>query len=63
MANFVLARFESEDRARVVANDLKARGILVRRVKPYGFPEALRITVGLAEENRAVIDALAEILG
>ena len=63
VANFVLARFESEDRARVVANDLKARGILVRRVKPYGFPEALRITVGLAEENRAVIDALAEILG
>jgi histidinol-phosphate aminotransferase len=29
----------------------------------YGLPDHLRITIGLEEHNRAVVDALAEFLG
>jgi histidinol-phosphate aminotransferase len=39
------------------------RGIILRRVAAYGFPNALRLSVGTEEENRLVVAALAEFLG
>ncbi|MEP2642361.1 histidinol-phosphate transaminase [Roseobacter sp.] len=62
-ANFVLARFEDEQAALAADAHLKAAGILVRLVKGYGFPEALRITVGRAEDVTRVLDALATLRG
>jgi histidinol-phosphate aminotransferase len=41
---------------------LTARGLILRRVEAYGLPQALRMTVGPAEANRLVIDALADIM-
>lgn len=57
-ANFVMARFADETEALAADAHLKAAGILVRLVKGYGFPEALRITVGTAEDVTRVLDAL-----
>ncbi|WP_373355981.1 histidinol-phosphate transaminase [Pseudoroseicyclus sp. CXY001] len=57
-ANFVLARFGSEAEAAAADAALKAEGIIVRRVTGYGFPEALRITVGDEAGTTRVIDAL-----
>jgi histidinol-phosphate aminotransferase len=34
----------------------------MRRVAGYGFPHALRMTIGTAEENRATATALAEFV-
>ena len=58
-ANFVLARFRSPDEAGAADAHLQARGILVRRVTGYGFPEGLRITVGTEADTTRVLDALA----
>ncbi|MGZ2256752.1 histidinol-phosphate transaminase [Roseobacter sp. A03A-229] len=58
-ANFVMARFADEAEALAADAHLKSAGILVRLVKGYGFPEALRITVGSAEDTTRVLDALA----
>ena len=58
-ANFVLARFADAEEAGAADAHLQARGILVRRVTGYGFPEGLRITVGRPEDNARVLDALA----
>jgi histidinol-phosphate aminotransferase len=30
----------------------------LRRVEEYGFPDALRMTIGTEDENLAVLDAL-----
>ena len=57
-ANFVLARFADETEALAVDAHLKSHGILVRLVKGYGFPQALRITVGRAEDVTRVLQAL-----
>ena len=57
--NFVLARFAGEAAADAADAALKARGIIVRRVHGYGFPEGLRITVGRPEDVTAVLEALA----
>ncbi|WP_299916696.1 histidinol-phosphate transaminase [uncultured Roseobacter sp.] len=62
-ANFVMARFASEVEALAADAHLKAAGILVRLVKGYGFPEALRITVGRAEDVTRVLEALGSFKG
>jgi histidinol-phosphate aminotransferase len=64
-ANFVLVRFPQEpERAAPAAEAfLASRGLIVRGVGGYGLPDHLRITIGLEEHNRALIDALAEFLG
>ena len=42
---------------------LKSKGIIVRRMGGYGLPDALRITIGLEDEMRAVVQALQEFTG
>jgi histidinol-phosphate aminotransferase len=61
-ANFVLARFSDAAQAAAADTHLKAQGILVRRVVGYGFPEALRITVGRPEDNDRVLAALGAFM-
>lgn len=63
-ANFVLVGFGGGG-ARSAQNAetfLAHRGLIVRGVSGYGLPNHLRITIGLEEHNRAVVDALAAFL-
>lgn len=64
VGNFVLVHFPDEDGRRAVDADafLTKRGLIVRPVAAYGIPDALRITAGKSDENRAVVDALAQFL-
>jgi histidinol-phosphate aminotransferase len=63
-ANFVLVGFPKT--AGRTAGDAEAwlasRGLIVRGVANYGLPDHLRITIGLEEHNRAVVEALTEFL-
>lgn len=65
IGNFVLIHFpEKGDKAAEKADAfLTARGFVLRRVTGYGFPNALRMTVGAEEANRGVVSALAEFMG
>lgn len=65
VCNFVLARVPPDPSLGVqaVLNHLSHRGILVKPVADYGLTDCLRITVGQEEENRALVAALAEVLG
>jgi histidinol-phosphate aminotransferase len=60
VCNFVLVHFPDEaGKDAASANAFLAeRGLIVRPVQPYGLPNALRITVGLDEDNRRVVEAL-----
>ncbi len=60
VANFVLIHFPDEDGKRAADADeaLKANRIILRRVTAYGFPNALRMSVGTEDENRTVVAAL-----
>ncbi|MSO65164.1 MAG: histidinol-phosphate transaminase [Alphaproteobacteria bacterium] len=58
VANFVLVGFGAAARAKAAGEALKGAGILVRGMAAYGLPDFLRITVGLEEENRVVIETL-----
>ncbi len=59
-ANFILADFGTTGRADRADAHLRAAGLIVRRVGGYGLPHCLRITIGLAEENDRLIEALAD---
>ncbi|WP_226637869.1 histidinol-phosphate transaminase [Brevundimonas poindexterae] len=58
--NFVLVRFKDVDQCSAANAYLNTKGIIVRPVGGYGLPEALRITIGTDDQNRAVMDALSE---
>lgn len=64
VGNFVLIHFPEDGRHSAAAADdyLSSRGYILRRVAAYGFPNALRMTVGSEEANRGVVAALAEFL-
>ena len=65
VGNFLLVHFPDGDESKsaAAADDfLSARGFVLRRVVPYGFPNALRMTIGTEEANRGVITALKEFL-
>jgi len=38
------------------------KGVIIRPMRAYGFPEFVRITVGTAEENKRLYDAMQECL-
>ncbi|MBC8716492.1 histidinol-phosphate transaminase [Ochrobactrum sp. Marseille-Q0166] len=64
VTNFVLIHFLDDTRYSADRADewLSRRGYILRRVGGYGFPNALRMTVGTEEANRGVVAALTEFL-
>ena len=65
IANFMLIHFAHE-RGRTAEDAdafLTQRGLILRRVKAYKLPNALRMSVGTEEANRLVVAALAEFMG
>ena len=64
VTNFLLVRFaDGPGRGAADADRFLAeRGVLLRRMQGYGLADCLRVTVGLEDDNRAVIAALAEFL-
>lgn len=64
VANFVLFHFKNGGGKTAEGADahLKSRGIILRRVGAYGFPNALRMTIGSEIDNKRTIAALDEYL-
>ena len=62
VANFLLIDFPLEEgrNAAAASASLEQRGILSRPMTAYGLPRSLRLSVGLEDENRAVVAALKE---
>lgn len=60
--NFLLARFASPEEAGAADAALRDAGIIVRRVTGYGFPAALRITVGDEAGCRRVVACLSDFM-
>lgn len=60
VGNFLLIEFGPN--AENIRLALKEKGIFVRQMGAYNLPHCLRITVGTAEDNEAVVAALGDIL-
>jgi len=64
VANFVLFHFKDGGRKTAAEADtyLKSQGVILRKVAAYGFPNALRMTIGSENDNKRAIAALAQYL-
>ena len=64
VGNFVLIHFPTE--AGRTAKDadafLMSRGLILRGVGNYGLPDCLRLTIGKADANKAVVAALSDFV-
>ncbi len=59
-ANFVFAEFGRS--AKPIYEQLLRKGIITRPLPSYGFPNALRISVGLGSQNERLVAALKQVL-
>lgn len=64
VGNFVLIHFDAEGAHTAAKADafLHSRGIIMRSTAGYGLGNSLRMTIGTADDNRAVIAALKDFL-
>jgi len=60
--NFLLLQFRSPRQAEAADAFLTARGFILRPVANYQLPHCLRLTIGTADANRGVADALADFM-
>ncbi len=61
--NFYMVKFPDREKSSHNAYKfLMEKGIITRKIDNYGLPEYLRITVGLKEDNQAVVKVLAEFV-
>ena len=60
-ANFVLIRVPRP--GQVVYQAMLRLGVIIRAMDAYGFPDYIRVNMGLPEENRRFLEALAQVLG
>ncbi|MEM9105828.1 MAG: histidinol-phosphate transaminase [Pseudomonadota bacterium] len=62
VGNFLLVHFSEEPGKTAAEADafLTSRGYVLRRVTAYGFPNAMRMSVGSAEANEGVLAAMKE---
>jgi histidinol-phosphate aminotransferase len=59
VTNFILVRFG--DNAEQIRVGLKEQGVFIRQMGAYNLPDHLRITIGTAEDNARVLEALKKI--
>jgi histidinol-phosphate aminotransferase len=62
VGNFLLIHFETEAQARAADAFLTSHGLILREVSAYGLPQCLRLTVGMEDANRLVVETLAAFL-
>jgi histidinol-phosphate aminotransferase len=63
--NFLLCRFLDQRTGAWLRRELEKRGILIKSFEPYNghnFDPYFRITLGLVEENKVLLETMAEIL-
>ena len=58
-ANFILVRV---GKGQEVFNQLLSKGVIVRPMAGYQFPEHVRVTIGTMDENRKLIEALQKVM-
>lgn len=64
VANFVLFHFPEGSTRTAEGADvfLKSKGVIVRKVGAYGFPNALRMTIGSESDNLRALSALKDYM-
>ena len=60
--NFVTTYWGSEIMAKEITQKILDKGIILRHLSSFGWPEYVRISIGLEDENEFFIKSLQEII-
>ena len=60
--NFITTYWGSESRAKSISEKMLNKGIILRQLTSFGWPEYIRISVGLENENEKFIRVLEKII-
>lgn len=60
--NFIMVKFPSVEKAQDTFEKMFKKGVVVRNLKAYNIPDALRISVGTSAENKIAMQTLEESL-
>ncbi len=61
-ANFFFVPFADERTVEEVFTGLLRHGVIIRPLKAFGLPRAVRITIGTEEQNHVLVEALQTVL-
>ena len=61
-ANFITTYWDTEINAKTITQKMLNRGIILRHLKSFGWPEYVRISVGLEHENEKFVQTLEKII-
>ena len=62
VANFITTVWPSKKEASYISNALLQKGIIVRNLSPFGWPNCIRISIGTKEQNNRLITELKTIV-
>jgi len=62
VTNFITTIWDSKEQAALITQKLLIEGIIVRHLSSFGWPNCIRISIGLEKENQKFIKCLQRIL-
>lgn len=62
VGNFVMVVFSNQAQVDLINQQLLRKGIAIRPLASFGYPNCMRISIGLPEENQALLEALEALL-
>ena len=60
--NFITTYWGSENNAKEITENILDKGIILRHLTSFGWPEYVRISIGLEDENEYFVKTLEEII-
>ena len=61
ITNFLTLKFNSSSKAEKFCDNLLKKGIILRNLSSFGLPECVRVTIGLPNENKSLINCIKEL--
>ena len=61
-ANFITTHWDTEIKAKTITQKMLDRGIILRHLVSFGWPEHVRISIGLENENENFLQTLEKII-
>jgi len=61
ITNFLTLEFNSSNKAEKFCDNLLKKGIILRNLSSFGLPECVRVTIGLPNENKSLINCIKEL--
>ena len=61
VTNFLTLRFSTSNKAENFCNNLLKKGIILRHLAGFGLSECVRVTIGLPNENKYLVNQIKQL--